>query len=45
MPALRVKLSYYAQYYAGSVTVLCSYIHTVCVAMSDIDTDGAIIEP
>ena len=29
----------------ASLTVLCVYACTVCVEMSDIDSDGAIIEP
>ena len=44
MPALLVKLSYYAHIMLTSLSVLCIYACAVCVAMSDIDTDGAIIE-
>ena len=42
MPALLVKLSYCAHIMLTSLSVLCIYACAVCVAMSDIDTDGAI---
>ena len=44
MPALLVKHSYYAQYNAASLTVLCTYKCAVCIYCAS-ENDGAIVEP
>ena len=40
-PALLVTV---ASYLLASLTMLCIYTCALCVAMSDVDTDGAIVE-